>query len=306
MRELVEKYSQPPSEVGLPKPAVGLEGGDAKGTLYILTGVTGGLGAQLLSQLLTSLHPDDTILCLVRADTADAARERVHTSLATRRLTAAHSDSMHCLPADLSRPDCGLHPLSVGFARVVTIHSAWSVNFVASLSSFEPENIAGLSNLITLHQSLLSSLSEAGRRGSCFTFCSSVASVLNCPPGTVLGETLPTSPEEAVAMGYARSKWVAEQIVARRFDGGYRIVRIGQLCSDTVNGVWNENEAWPLLISLSQQLGMFPGIKRDVGLGCYRCCGYGPARYLRCGGWRIQCRPAHRRLSPLSTVEGPT
>lgn len=262
MRELVEKYSQPPPR--LSKPAVGSEGGDAKGTLYILTGVTGGLGAQLLSQLLTTRQDDDTILCLVRADTPDVARKRVHTSLATRRLTPDHFDSLHCLPADLSLPDCGLAPPSVNCARVVTIHSAWSVNFVASLSSFEPQNIAGLSNLITLHQSLLPSLSEEGRRWSCFTFCSSVASVLDCSPGTVLAETLSTSPEEAVAMGYARSKWVAEQIVSRRFESGYRIVRIGQLCSDTANGVWNENEAWPLLICLSHQLGMFPDINETL------------------------------------------
>ncbi|GAC93570.1 NRPS-like enzyme [Pseudozyma hubeiensis SY62] len=276
MQELVEKYSAAPS-----KPT--MNGFEARkqfeaqsGTLYILTGVTGGFGAQILDQVAShQLQSKDSVLCLVRADDDEHARKRVLESMTSRRLDATRtlvesSDSpVHCLSADLSRSDCGLTSAqlsflsSSGYTRVVTIHSAWSVNFVASLSSFEQENIAGLSHLLSLHQSLVASTSPTSPH-SCFTFCSSVASILGSPSKT-LDETASTSPSDAVSMGYARSKWVAEQIVSRRISNqGHRIVRIGQLCSDTTHGVWNESEAWPILIRLSCQLGSFPHLSERL------------------------------------------
>lgn len=273
MQELVDKYSQVASDVKTMSESVRKH--DVQdGTVYILTGVTGGLGAQILDQVVSQQQQSqsrDMILCLVRADSGAHARKRVLDSLTTRRLDRTRSafeasnSPIHAIPTDLSRPDCGLSSsqlssLSLSYTRVVTIHSAWSVNFVASLSSFEPENIAGLSNLISLHQSLVATL--ATQQKPCFTFCSSVASILGgC--SEMLGETLSASSADAVPMGYARSKWVAEQIVARRFSSGFRIVRIGQLCSDTTHGVWNETEAWPILIRLSCQLGCFPHLERE-------------------------------------------
>ncbi|SPO25378.1 related to LYS2 - L-aminoadipate-semialdehyde dehydrogenase, large subunit [Ustilago trichophora] len=254
----------------------------ARGTLFLLTGVTGGLGAQLLDHVSAQLQPNDAILCLVRAKDTSHARQRVHEALQSRHLNRAVSllstdnttPSIHCLAADLSRPDCGIasEPLSElcrNLARVVTIHSAWSVNFVASLSSFEAENIAGLSHVLDLHRKLVSCCWGCLQL-SCFTFCSSVASILSpsstLANGGVLGETLSTEPRDAVPMGYARSKWVAEQVVASHFhaqSSRYTIVRIGQLCSDTTHGVWNESEAWPILIQLSQQVGCFPDLQGE-------------------------------------------
>ncbi|SJX62854.1 related to LYS2-L-aminoadipate-semialdehyde dehydrogenase, large subunit [Sporisorium reilianum f. sp. reilianum] len=265
MRDLVEKYSQARSESAIDESALKTEKEGGKGTLYVLTGVTGGLGAQILDQVVAQCQQQDGVVCLVRADSVDHARQRVLDSLSSRHLDATHAvvnspnSAVRALPVDLSRSDCGipathLSPLT-GYSRVVTIHSAWSVNFVASLSSFEPENIAGLSHLISLHRRLVATTRA-------YTFCSSVASILG-QRAKALDETLSTAPEDAVAMGYARSKWVVEQIVARRFassQDGYRIVRIGQLCSDTLHGVWNESEAWPILTALSCQLGIFPDL----------------------------------------------
>ncbi|TKY85748.1 hypothetical protein EX895_005288 [Sporisorium graminicola] len=281
MRDLVEKYSQAPSQIAIDELALKAETSEEadKGTLYLLTGVTGGLGAQMLDHVVQQLQQQDAVVCLVRADSADHAHKRVLDSLASRHLTATHSiveapnSPVHTLPGDLTRSDCGipfthLSPL-VKHSKVVTIHSAWSVNFVASLSSFEHGNIAGLSHLISLHQALVAT-TRSHRQASCFTFCSSVASVLGQDANRALEETLSTAPEDAVAMGYARSKWVAEQIVARRCasssdgEGAHRIVRIGQFCSDTVHGVWNQSEAWPILISISCKLGIFPDLRERL------------------------------------------
>lgn len=265
MHELVEKYSAPQQSPFAPSRA---EDG-VRGTLYILSGVTGGLGAQVLHQVLSQSSHEDVVVCLVRAPSKDSAKQRVLDSLQSRHLTRSSSlvqsaGNVKCLPSDLSKPNLGLEPSYLPplspQARVVTIHSAWSVNFVASLSSFETENIAGLSHLLDLHHSLATS-------GSCFMFCSSVASILSssdAQSGAQLNERLSTKPADAVAMGYARSKWVAEQLVAQRaLKGRSAVVRIGQLCSDTKHGVWNESEAWPILIQLSQQIRCFPDLRSE-------------------------------------------
>ena len=259
MRKLVERYSHVPASKEIE--VVG-KGGSGKGTLYILTGVTGGLGAQILDQVVKQCSRQDSVVCLVRAESSEHARKRVIDSLDSRCLDSTRSvvevpnSQVQAVPADLSKPDCGITStdLLTGYTRVLTIHSAWSVNFVASLPSFEPENIAGLSHLISLHQSHAPPASPS----SCFTFCSSVASILGTSHSP-LSEQPSTNPENAVAMGYARSKWVAERIVARRCKS-YRVVRIGQLCSDTQHGVWNQNEAWPILIRISCALGVFPDL----------------------------------------------
>ena len=276
MRVLVDKYSDAElsHDVSPSADRAGrLERKKGAGTLFVLTGVTGGLGAQLLDQVLAHSQSRDAVVCLVRGKTQEHAKQRVLDSLEHRRLDAAFAlvqdkDSrVNCLPADLSRPDCGLDIESLvsrtNHHNLVTIHSAWSVNFVAGLSSFEAENIAGLSHLMSLHEVLLSACVSPGT--SCFTFCSSVASVLGRPEAAVLDERLSSAPEDAVPMGYARSKWVAEQIVARRSrpSSRYAVVRIGQLCSDTAHGVWNESEAWPILLQLSQQLECFPDLAQE-------------------------------------------
>lgn len=275
MQELVQRYSQPSLHVEWIRENSREKGAQA-GILYMLTGVTGGLGVQILDQVVRhKLQAHDFVVCLIRADSDQHAQKRLLDTLRSRRLehtrsVVASTSQIHALAVDISRAHCGIASsqlwslLASGYSKVVTIHSAWSVNFVASLSSFEPENIAGLSHLISLHQSLVACLTSAHESESCFTFCSSVASVL-ASSSQIVDETLSTSPLDAAPMGYARSKWVAEHIVSRRFrSGGSRIVRIGQLCSDTTHGVWNQNEAWPILIRLSCQLGCFPDLNQNL------------------------------------------
>ncbi|GAK64450.1 acetyl-CoA synthetase-like protein [Moesziomyces antarcticus] len=255
MHQLVAKYSRS-------KPASLRQEAGGVGTLFILTGVTGGLGAQLLDRVLSQCSGEDHTVCLVRASNDATARDRVLASLDSRFLSQARgvveTDRVECLAADLSRRGCGLRAgLSRQHGRVVTIHAAWSVNFVAGLSSFEADNIAGVAHLLDLHDSLPC----AAAADSAFVFCSSVASILANPgDGGGFAENVSREAGDAVAMGYARSKWVAEQLIARHpgTGGQYAAVRIGQLCSDTAHGVWNQSEAWPILIQISQAVGCFP------------------------------------------------
>lgn len=43
------------------------------------------------------------------------------------------------------------------------------------------------------------------------------------------------------------------------------ILRVGQLCGDTVSGRWNEKEGWPLMIRTAEEIGCLP-ILEEVSL----------------------------------------
>ena len=91
-------------------------------------------------------------------------------------------------------------------------------------------------------------------------FCSSLASVLAGP--SPITESPSTDASTASSVGYSQSKWVTERICAMANDGGMdgrvHVLRIGQLCGDTVEGYWNEKEGWPLLIRTANTTGVLP------------------------------------------------
>jgi thioester reductase-like protein len=81
--------------------------------------------------------------------------------------------------------------------------------------------------------------------------------------GPVNAEVVSANPADAQAMGYARSKWVAENLVALAAQTrGIRSesLRIGQMVGDTVHGVWNETEAISLQLKSAQTIGAMPDL----------------------------------------------
>lgn len=216
----------------------------------ILTGATGALGSHLLDLLRSSSRY--RIVCLVRASSPEAARDRVVKSLLQRRkLSFDNSDPILCLPTKLSEPNLGLDPevyASLIRSTTLIIHAAWAVNFSMRLRSFENDHIAGLYNLINL------ALQSPRPNPPRFLFCSSIATVLGQPSLEPIPETVSYEPLAASALGYSRSKWVAEAICSHahlttKMHGRIAILRIGQLCGDTQSGIWNMSEAWPLMLS---------------------------------------------------------
>lgn len=82
-------------------------------------------------------------------------------------------------------------------------------------------------------------------------------------------EQIFTTPPSDKALGYSKSKWVAEAICAKasettRLTGKIKVLRIGQLTGDTENGVWNRSEAWPLMLSASRTLGCLPKLDETL------------------------------------------
>jgi len=189
------------------------------------------------------------------------------------------------LQSSIGEPYLGLSPFDYGrLRREVTIiqHVAWSVNFRMRLRSFEKENIASVRNLVNL--ALSTSRSECPR----FGFCSSVASVMmygrdSCgtnsdgvrPAGAArtskdkIPEVMIDDPSAASALGYSRSKWVAEHLCWRASIttplGGRMIVfRVGQLSGDSERGIWNASEAWPMMLSAVKIIKSLPDLKNEV------------------------------------------
>ncbi|TVY30049.1 Adenylate-forming reductase [Lachnellula hyalina] len=102
------------------------------------------------------------------------------------------------------------------------------------------------------------------REAGCFIHPASSAPLLHPHPPSP--ELLSHSPHHSDTLGYSRSKWVAESICASAsripsMRGRVNVVRVGQLTGDARNGVWNINEAWPLLLSTVKILNCLPDIK---------------------------------------------
>ncbi|KAK7976958.1 hypothetical protein PG988_004448 [Apiospora saccharicola] len=276
--------------------------GYSSGTTVVLTGATGALGSHILYYLLQDLSIR-RIYCLLRASSPAAAHERVAHSLSNRGLTTLDAwDEVHgiedrviCLPSELDRPDFGLAPRFleriVRDKPAVIIHAAWAVNFSLRIGSFG-QHFQSTRNLIRL----------AAEGGSRFYFVSSTAAVINSTnassssssssslKGGGIVEKLSQDPSDASPLGYARSKWVAENICAaahdkyiaeakeeeeeeRRsansnkedHDGSIgqlppvSIIRVGQLFANHL-GIWNETEAYPLMLSTASFTGCLPDL----------------------------------------------
>ncbi|WWD19982.1 hypothetical protein CI109_104455 [Kwoniella shandongensis] len=251
MESLVQKYKlERPS--GRAKPQ---QCGKTGGNTIVLTGATGSLGSFLLDKL--SQLPSDVverIVCLVRAKDDDVARSRIEESLEQRGLKL--DKRVNSYSANFADENLGLNPST--YLRLietvdVVIHAAWPVHFASSLVSFE-DSIKGARNLLDL---VASSHSTAQ-----FYFCSSLASVLGQTSERIV-EQPSDDPSTASPIGYSRSKWVTEKICRLANDlegmeGRVHILRVGQLCGDTMDGYWNEKEGWPLLIRTAQTTGCLP------------------------------------------------
>ena len=268
MRELVEEYSRLSDTKENGALTNGHASHDGGKEVVVLTGATGALGAHVLDQY-RAKDSVAKIYCLVRGADEHAAHERVNKALQQRKLkplsTEGGDEKVVVLQATLSDAQLGLkNAMYEQIAREATVimHVAWSVNFRMKLRSFVKDSIGGVTNLINL--ALASPRSQPPR----FAFCSSVASAMAYHGGVAVPEQIIDDPSAATELGYSQSKWVAEHICQRasgssRLKGGISIFRVGQLAGDTVHGVWNTKEAWPMMLSAVKVTGSLPALEDE-------------------------------------------
>lgn len=223
--------------------------------VVVLTGASGSLGAHILAHLTVS--PDvRKVVCLTRAKTHEESLARVQESLKLRKLALSKDQEAKVLSYASNANDdlLGLsrseYDALVQEATII-IHNAWPVNFNLSLGSYAP-HIQGTVNLMNL------GLSSPGAQ---FFFSSSISCRQGAQNVVEVEENYPPDPSTAAGTGYARSKWVVEKLSERAAEKrglSVGVLRIGQMVGDTVNGVWNETEAWPLMFKGANTVGYLP------------------------------------------------
>ncbi|KAK9490738.1 male sterility protein-domain-containing protein [Lipomyces doorenjongii] len=153
-------------------------------------------------------------------------------------------------PSDFSRPDLGL-PSDVYNNLLSTlttvIHSAWAVKFNFGIKSFEQHHINGTHYF----DPALSRREDHFSSGVLFLLVD------------LHGRRPVLKFEHAQNMGYAKSKLVTEHIVERaseQYGLHARVIRIGQIVGDSVNGHWNDTKAIPLMIRSALMLKALPAL----------------------------------------------
>lgn len=207
-----------------------------------------------------ALNNISRVYCLVRADNEPQAMQRVICSLIHRkvyhRLPLVARRKITALPSSFAQSNLGLSPSiyeEIANGLLGVVHCAWSVNFNMQLSSFERGNVAGVANLL--------SLCRSARPPASMNFCSSVST---CSQATDIPvpERVPDL-EWAQGMGYAQSKAVAEHLCDNAAHQGItaRVLRVGQIIGDTRQGVWNAQEALPMMMQTALTVGALPTLR---------------------------------------------
>ncbi|MBL1102103.1 thioester reductase domain-containing protein [Streptomyces coffeae] len=216
-----------------------------------LTGATGFLGAFVLRQLLAH---GLTVHCLVRAPGADAGRKRLEENLRRYELLDdLDLDAVRVLTGDVTRPRLGM-PEEVYTelaGRIGAIyHSAAKVNFLTIYKWLRRATVDATHEILRL----------ACAAGATLHHTSTTAVFEPTADQPPRGELDPTGPPQALQLGYAKSKWVAEQLVLKAGRRGVPVTihRPGQMWGDSRSGACQENDFVWRFIRGSLQAGLYP------------------------------------------------
>ncbi|KAJ7626417.1 L-aminoadipate-semialdehyde dehydrogenase [Mycena polygramma] len=251
MEAMVEKWL---AKIGTHKAAAGAPKRPEDARVIVLTGASGSLGAHILHQLVSSSSVRK-VICLSRANSHEESVQRIAESMKARKLPVP-GDKLVSYAANANAPLLGLTESEYNAIRdevTDVIHNAWPVNFVLSLESYD-EHVGGVVNLINL------CLASPYAEPAAFFFSSSISCRQGAPDATCPEDFAP-SPNTAAGTGYARSKWVVEKLCQKASassDVPVGVLRIGQMVGDSVTGVWNETEAWPLMFKGATTFGALP------------------------------------------------
>lgn len=231
----------------------------------LITGATGFLGVFLLENLLKK-GPFQVIYCLVRAESAAHAWERLQATRQKYGIQTVHSNvELVMLVGDVQQPNLG-----VGgdcYAQIssdvdVIYHVAADTNYIRPYVELRQPNVEGVRNVLhftatgpslkTLHY-----VSTIGVYGSLIGFTSSVLDegldMQHCISYFSEGET-----------GYTKSKWVAEIMVLEFKSRGFpvSIYRPGFIEAHSVTGIANTDDMMCRYIKGCIQMAAYPRLPR--------------------------------------------
>ncbi|WQF89304.1 Putative AMP-dependent synthetase/ligase domain, phosphopantetheine binding ACP domain, AMP-binding [Colletotrichum destructivum] len=231
------------------------------GEVVYLTGASGSLGNALL-EVLVQLSSVKAVYCAVRGTDPQA---RVVESLRARGYPEEiyQSDKIRGIGYDMTDERLGVDQQTyqkLADEVTVVMHNAWKLDFNQPVQQFEADCLRGTMSLM--------SFCLKGKKKT-LSFMSSVAAAMGSPAGTVVPE-LPLGPDpaNALATGYAQSKFIVEQLTqhyASSHNVPVRVLRVGQLCGHTRLGTWNHTEMWPIMMMTGLDfLSAMPVLKTEV------------------------------------------
>ncbi|GGI98016.1 non-ribosomal peptide synthase [Streptomyces brasiliensis] len=222
----------------------------------LLTGASGFLGAFLLYRLLR--RTGARVHCPVRSRDAAHARQKVMRNLARFGLaTREAADRVVCFPADLAEPGIGLEPgraEELADALDLVIHAAAQVNFLYPYEALRRTNVEGTRQLVRL----------AAERAVPVHFFSTIAVLAGFGTAGVrhVDEDLPLDHADQLTMGYAESKWVAEEVLRDAAGQGLPVAvhRPYEITGDRRTGACNTDTAICSLFKTITETGLAPDI----------------------------------------------
>jgi amino acid adenylation domain-containing protein/thioester reductase-like protein len=236
----------------------------------LLTGATGFYGTFLLADLLRETRA--AIVCVVRAPSREAARDRVLGALVRRGCAvdpAFFLARVSVEPGDVARPDLGLapetfHALSESVDTIV--HAAAQVNTLLPYASLRPSNVTGVRSVLRL---------ATTRRPKTLHHVSTVEVLCDAEAGApgALSERRAGPPPGSLASGYGQSKWVAERLVESARERGLRafIHRPGRLTAHSRTGAFNDDDFLVRLLDACGRIGAAPALDVPVDMTPVDC-----------------------------------
>lgn len=230
----------------------------------LMTGATGFLGAYLLAEILRT-YPA-RVYCLIRAASLDQARQRIRDNLEHYQLWhEAFAARIIAVPGNLQEPNLGLSPEryeQLAQEVDVILHNAAQVNLLASYSALRSSNVLGTHELIKL---------ACLHRAKAFHYISSVGIFpLQENAYTTVLEEGPWKQYQPSPFytGYARSKWVSEQLLQQISERGLpvRIYRPGRLSGDSSSGLGPVHDLVFLILQACVKYQVFPKLDMIVDM----------------------------------------
>ncbi|PVV04413.1 hypothetical protein BB560_001095 [Smittium megazygosporum] len=245
---------------------------DGTRPVFLVTGVTGFLGAYILSRLFER-HHNAIAYCLTRAKDASGAFLRIKTTLQTNFVwndSWEQNGNIRAVVGDLGLPMLGMDDETWDLMSKevdVIIHNGALVNWVWPYEKLRAPNVLGTVEAIKL---------ATADHTKPLVFVSST-SVLDVPHYVQLAEARENGVSEdddlessrfALRSGYGQSKWVAEKLLFYAKSKGYpfSIVRPGYVLGDSVNGVTNTDDFIWRLVKGCIELGISPEMNNVVNL----------------------------------------